>query len=416
MTLRLAAWIARRYLWSRSAGRFAPLLTATAIASVAVGTLALIVVMSVMRGFKQELTDRLLGFNAHITLTRGADAPPLGRDDVDLILAGADLRDLSPFVQGEVIAQSNAGGEPSAQGARVRGIDPTDLGVMGGVYFYFPETGDGFSELFKTGRGLPGAIVGSEIVTQLMVHPDFGDEIELTAPMAELGPSGELVPNRRAYRVSGIFRAGIFDLDSKYILMSLDEAKRLLGEQAIEGWQVRLSDATDSPGIIRMIEKRLPQGWKAAGVDSENKKLFAALALERLAMGAILVMVLLIASFAIGGVVLLVTAAKRRDAAILESIGTPGEKIRLVFMINAAFIGAIGSLLGLLSGVGVCLALMRWPIRLPDSYYLDLLPVDLDPLTAIAAALLGIAIAVIASLYPVRQATRLNPAEALRYE
>ncbi|MFA4875590.1 MAG: ABC transporter permease [bacterium] len=416
MNLRLAAWIARRYLWSRSAGRFAPLLTATAIASIAMGTLALIVVMSVMRGFKRELTDRLLGFNAHITLTKVATAQDMNRGELESIFAGADVRDVAPFVQGEVIAASRAGGESSAQGARVRGIDPAELGAMGGVSIYFPPTSEGFSELSAGGRGLPGAVIGNEVVGQLMVHPDFGDEIELTAPLAEVGPSGELMPNRRIYRVAGMFRAGIYDLDSKYILLSIEEAKRLLGEQAVSGWQVRLADATDAPGVLRAMQAKLPEGWKAQGVDAQNKKLFAALALERLAMGAILVMVLAIASFAISGVILLITAAKRRDMAILEAVGVAGRRIRVIFMLNAAFIGAIGSCIGLAAGIGICLAAMRWPIRLPDSYYLDFLPVDLDPILSAASAAAGIAIAIVASLYPVRQASELNPAEALRYE
>lgn len=416
MTLRLSAWIARRYLWSKSSGRFAPLLTATAIASIAVGIVALIVVMSVMRGFKRELTDRLLGFNAHITLTKTASAEDLSMADIEKLFSSASVRDITPFVQGEVLAQANGGGGESMQGARVRGIDPAELGAMKVISFYFPEDSSGFNELASFGNGLPGAIIGSEIVASLMVHPDFEDKLNLTAPLAEVGPAGELAPNRRTYRVAGVFRAGILDFDSKYILVSLDEAKKLLGEQITEGWQIRISDVAYVPKLLKALKKKLPEGWKAEGIDEHNKKLFAALALERLAMGAILAMVLMIASFAIAGVILLITAAKRKDMAILQSIGVAGSKIKLIFMLNAAFIGAIGSIIGFFFGVIICLAAMRWPIRLPDSYYLDFLPVDLNPVLSIASALAGIAIAVIASIYPVRNASHLDPAEALRYE
>ncbi len=418
MHLPLATWIARRYLWSRNAGRFAPLLTATAIASVAVGTVALIVIMSVMRGFKRELTDRLLGFNAHITFTRLAEGAPLSRPEILSLLQGFEVRDAAPFVQGEVIAQSGSSGEMTAQGARVRGIDPAEMGAISGISIYLPEGTGELTEVLtrRSDEGLPNAVIGSEVVGQLMVHPDFNDAIELTAPLAELTPSGDLVPNRGRFRVAGIFRAGIFDYDSKYLLLSLPEARRLLGEQSVEGWQVRLSRATDAPRVLAAIAARLPGGWKAEGVDAQNRRLFAALALERLAMGGILLMVLIIASCSIAGVVMLVVAAKRRDAAILESIGLVAGSVRRVFLLHAAFIGATGAAIGLGLGTLICEAILRWPIMLPDSYYLDFLPVELNPGLAAGFALLGALVAVAASVYPVHRAARVSPVEVLRYE
>jgi lipoprotein-releasing system permease protein len=413
---RLASWIAARYLRSRSAGRFAPLLRVTAIASIALGITALIVVMSVMRGFRRDLADRLLGFNAHITLTRTAAGEPLARDDVERLLQDASVRDIAPFVQGEVIAQT-LGSEPNAQGARVRGIDPASLGAMGSVHFYFPEGSAGLADVAPEARGaLPAAIIGSEVVAQLSVHPDFEDALELTAPLAELAPTGELMPSRMRVRVAGVFRAGIFDYDSKYILMSLDEARRLLGEEAMEGWQVRLARATDVPRVLAPLRARLPEGWEASGVDTKNRKLFAALALERLAMGGILAMVLVIASCATAGIVLLVIQAKRKDIAILAAIGVTPRSIRQIFLIHAALIGALGSSIGLAAGIGICLAMGHGRLRLPSSYYLEFLPVELSVGTAILFAAAGVAIAIAAALVPVRSASRLDPVEILRYE
>lgn len=417
MNISLASWIASRYLWSRSCGRFASLLTATAIASVAVGVLALIVVLSVMRGFKLELSDRLMGFNAHITLTKLQEGEELSREDVEEIVSGFDVRDIAPFVQGEVIAQSTSGDESAAQGARVRGIHPDALGALKRVDFYFPEGIDGIEILSGHKKGaLPSAIVGNEIVGQLMVHPDFGDTVELTAPLAEVGPTGDLMPNSRTFAVDGVFRAGIYDYDSKYILVSLKDAKNLLGEQASEGWHIRLGSTTDTPYVMAAIENRLPDGWKASGIHAQNKKLFAALKLERVAMSGILVTVLLIASCSIAGVIMLITAAKRKDMAILESVGLDPKAIRLIFLMNSAIIGAVGSLIGLGLGLMTCLAVERWPIRLPDTYYLDFLPVELDPLLSIVFAACGCAIAIAASIIPIQQASKLNVIEVLRYE
>jgi lipoprotein-releasing system permease protein len=417
MKMSLSSWIAARYLWSRNSGRFAPLLAATAIASIAVGVMALIVVMSVMRGFRTELADRLMGFNAHITIMRPADVELLSKEALGEVLASIDVRDVAPFVQGEVIAQSHTGGEPHAQGARVRGVDAAHLGAIQGVSFYFPEGVSGVDILDARQEGRTRkAIVGDEIVGQLLVHPDFGDELTLIAPLAEIGPTGELEPGSANFAVEGLFRAGVYDYDSKYILVSLEDARNLLGQQAEEGYFIRVPDASSVPEDVRLIKGRLPEGWRVEGIDTQNRKLFAALALERIAMGGILVMVLLIASCAIVGVIMLVTSAKRKDVAILASMGLAPRFVQRIFLINAALLGGIGSVAGLMLGLAVCFAARTWPIRLPATYYLDYLPVEIDPAVAALFAVCGCLVALLASIYPVRQASRLSVVEVLRYE
>lgn len=410
---KLTSWIAWRYLLSRRVGHFGPLLTVVAIVSVAIGMFSLIVVMSVMRGFKAELSDRLLGFNSHITLSRTSDeGPPLDRKDVEDLINGESIRDIAPFVQGEVIVKSHTTGELLAQGARVRGIEADRMGAMEGMIFsFFP------GENVLIGRdGLPGAIIGKEIVTQLAVHPDFKDTIEIIAPLADIGPNGEMVPNQRKFAVTGLFEAGLYDYDAKYVLLSIDDARRLLGQQAEEGWQIRIYDTDDASRALLKIHEKLPKGWKAVGWHEQNKKLFAALKLERIAMSAILVMALLIASFSISGVILLITAAKRKDVAILKSVGMKSRDVVCIFLSNSAFIGLIGSCIGLVGGLALCLAIEKWPIRLPDSYYLDFLPVDLNPFVAVLFSALGVAIAIAAAIYPVMQAVRTDVIEVLRYE
>lgn len=403
--MNLTAWIATRYLFSRRVGRYAPLLTATAVAGVAIGMMALVIVMSVMRGFKQELSERLVGFDSHITIVRSPLADELAFPQVAEFFTGESVRDIAPFVQGEVIALSSSSGDLLAEGARVRGIEAGEMGAMEGLEYYFPGEKD-----------FTGAVVGSEVASALKVHPDFEDKIELIAPLAELLPNGELGPNKREIKVAGVFRAGIFDYDSKYIFLPRAEAQRLLGLQAEEGWMIRLADADSVPSALATLRNKLPAGYSAVGWNEQNLRLFAALKLERIAMGAILLMVLLIASFSIVGVVLLVTSAKRKDIAILKSIGMTGSFIGKIFLAYASFIGAIGSSAGLFGGLAVCLLLKRWPVRLPDSYYLDWLPVDINFTAAILFATAGVVVAGISSVYPVKQAVKLDPVEVLRYE
>lgn len=403
-------WIAFRYFRSQRATRYAGLLTIVSVLGVAAGMLALVVVMSVMKGFRTELSDKLLGFNAHITLTKSSEAQNLSHSDVVSLLKNVHVRDIAPVVQGEVIAESHLSDEALSQGARVRGIDPNELGAMSSVEMRFTD-GENAGSAIKS-----GAVVGSEILGQLSVHPDFEDVIKLTAPLAEVMPNGELGPVSRQYRVAGAFRAGIFDYDSKYILLSIDEARKLLGEQAEEGWHIRLEEPADSPNIATMLKRKLPRGWTVASWNEQNRKLFAALKLERTAMSMILLTVLVIASFSIVGVILLVVTSKRKDMAILEAIGMTKKMIGLIFLSLASMIGATGSLLGLLGGFAVCFSIKRWPIALPASYYLDTLPVDVNVLAALAFALVGVFVAALASVYPVRQVTKLNPLESLRYE
>jgi lipoprotein-releasing system permease protein len=413
MNISLSSWIASRYLWSRNSGRFAPLLTATAIASIAVGVMALIVVMSIMRGFRAELADRLMGFNAHITITKLAEGEKIAAADLEAVLRGIDVRDVAPYVQGEVIAQSVSGGELVAQGARVRGLDAARMGAVEKVSFYFPPEGEGMDAL-KAGRR--AVVVGNEIVGQLMVHPDFGDRLELIAPLADVGPTGEFEPNRLEFDVEGVFRSGVFDYDSKYVLTSIEDASELLGQQAEEGYLIRLADTADTPAAAAMISERLPEGWRAQSIDVQNKKLFAALRLERVAMGGIMVMVLMIASCAIAGVILLLTGAKRKDVAVLMSMGLGVRSVKRIFLTNAAIVGAAGSLIGLALGLAGCAFVEVWPIRLPASYYLDFLPVEIDPFTSLLFAACGMVVAVLASIYPVHQASRMSVVDVLRYE
>jgi len=410
----ITPWIAWRYIFSRKIGHFGPLLTVVAMASIAIGMLSIISVMSVMRGFKAELTDRLLGFNAHITVTKTSDdAPAVLTEDIRRMLSGKSVRDVAPFVQGEVIVKSISTGELLAQGARIRGVDSGRLGAMEGLEFYFPE-----GENVLSGRDnlSGGAIIGNDMVMQLAVHPSFNDSIEIIAPLANVGPSGELEPNRKKFAVIGLFHAGIYDYDAKYILLTIDDARRLLGQQAEEGWQIRLDDIASVPAVLAGFKEVFPEGWEATGWHDQNKKLFSALKLERIAMGAILVMALLIASFSIGGVVFLITAAKRKDIAILQSVGMKSGDIMRIFLLGATYIGAVGSAIGLVGGMVLCFAVEIWPLRLPDSYYLDYLPVDLNPLVAVLFSVLGVGIAVVSAIYPVRQAMKTSVVDVLRYE
>lgn len=409
-------WISKRYFRSMKRQRFLPLLTVVSICGVALGVASLVCVLSVMRGFNQELERKIMGFNAHVTITEKKSDQKLNEDLIRAILLDRYVKDAAPFVEGEAIAQSSTFGELAATGVKVRGIDPKSLGTLSEVEFYFPEGVAEFSELKSTKSKLPGVILGSEILPQLTVHPDFEDSVEIVAPLAEVGPTGELGPKMRKYRLIGTFRSGVFDYDSKLAFVSLAEAKKLLGVQKTSGWQITLEDSSKAPYIASLLRNNLDNGWIVESWDTQNKKLFAALKLERWAMGIILSLIVLIASFSIIGVIMMMVSGKRKDIATLQAIGMKASEAKRIFLFYSLYIGAIGSTIGGLIGTILCLILMRYPIRLPSSYYLDILPVDWSLFWSAFFILAGTLIAILASFYPVKQATAEAPIVTLRYE
>lgn len=410
-----AFWISGRYFRSMRGQRFLPLLSIVSIAGVALGVMALVTVLSVMRGFSQELEKKMMGFNAHVTITRTPGGMNVNDDLIRAILSDKYAKEISPFVEGEAIAQSKTIGEVSATGVRVRGIDPASMGSLKTVEFYFPEGSEGFGELNKA-KPLPAIVLGSEILAQLTVHPDFEDKVELVAPLAEVGPTGELEPKMRGYRLAGAFRSGVYDYDSKVAFVSIPEARRLLGAQAVSGFHITLTDSSDAPRVASMLKSGLGEGWRVDSWETLNKKLFAALKLERYAMSMILLLIVLIASFSIVGVIMMIISAKRKDVATLRAIGMNERFSGKIFLYYGFIIGTIGSLTGGVLGSVLCSLLMRYPIRLPSSYYLDLLPVDWSAGWTALFVVCGIIISVAASLYPVSQATAETPVATLRYE
>lgn len=416
--MKLSIWIAWRYLLSNKTGHFGRLLSGVAISGIAVGILALIVVLSVMRGFNEELTRKLLGFNSHLTVEKLLPSDVnIDSKEVVRIIGEDRVVEVSPFVEGEVIAKSFSTGQMLAQGARVRGVDSKKLGSMKGMNYVFGGKSYPLEEFsFGENAQNPDAIIGNDMVLQLSIHPSFADEIELVAPLASLSYSGELIPNKRSYKVSGIFKSGLYDFDAKYVLVGLDEAKRLLGEQAREGLRIKLTNIDDIKPAEAKLKEAFGDSVKIRSLNEHNSKLFAALKLERIAMSAVLVMAILISSFTISGIVLLVTSSKRKDVGILSSMGFSHRQIIMVFVMYAIMIGMVGSFIGLVASSAICYFLQASPISLPESYYLDYLPVNFHLLWALFLSLVGVLVAGLAAVYPTLGAMRYKIVELLRYE
>lgn len=372
------------------------------------GTLALVTVLSVMRGFSGELERKMMGFNAHIQIVKKDSSNTYDIKAEENILSGK-LRSISPFVEGEAIAQTKSIEQVEAAGVKVKGISPSFLEDLRDVEFYFP------SKKLPSPEG-KNIILGGELLSQLSVYPDFDDIVELVAPLAEVGPTGELEPRLASFELAGSFNSGIYEHDSKVVFISLEEARGLLGVQATEGWQIMLKDPFEAPRLAKILSSKLGDDFRINSWDDQNKKLFAALKLERIAMGAILSLMILIASFSIAGLVMMVVYGKRKDIAILRSVGLSAKNVQKVFLCYGLWIGLVGSIIGAFLGSLLCLLLNIRPIHLPSAYYLSILPVEWSLGWTSLFVFIGIVVSVAASLYPVRQATAEDPVLSLRYE
>ncbi|HQG14150.1 MAG TPA: ABC transporter permease [bacterium] len=410
--MKFSSWIAWRYFFSGNSSQFGPFLSAVSVTGIAIAIFFMVVVMSVMTGFRSELTDRLIGFNAHVEISADADSSSdLSAEKILQLANWKGLGSVQRYVEGEVIARSDASGEMLLQGARLRGIDPDDISAISRAEFHFPQV-DGSEENGWHG----GALIGREIVGQILVHPDFGDSIEIVAPLAEVGPSGELSPNMRKVRVDGVFKTGIYEHDSKFILLPYELAEAALGLQGRRGFRLFLADPFDAQDLVAKLNATLPEGWTAIGWQEKNKRLLSALRLERIGMGIILTLALVISSLSIGGVLLLLIASKRKDMAVLRSLGLRERSIAAIFSLNSFYIGMAGTLIGMILGVAVCLLLEAKPLSLPSSYYLEYLPVDLSVYSVMAPAVLGSLVSIAAGIRPAFGASKFSVADALRYE
>lgn len=413
--IRFPSFVAKRYLFSRGEPRFTSFLAAVAVCGVAVGIAALIVVISVMTGFAKDLESKLMGFNPHVTVL----FPGQGSSEIaeEIKKNFSDVKDVGPFVTGEVIAQSVRGESSGAMGAKVYGVKTIPKRMFQTAKFYWGGGVEGEVWWHKIVSPLDeGVILGHEMLYQIGVYPDFEDRVHLIAPFGGIDPLGNLMPKRREYKVSGGFKSGFFEYDIKYILMPYDEAVKLLGSQGRYGLQIMLKNAHDVNGFTEKLGKFLGQSYEVSSWTAKNKKLFAALKLEKLAMTFLLFLIIVIASFSIVGVALMIFFSKRRDLAVLMAMGASQKNIEKIFLLHGGFIGLIGALSGTVIGFILCMIIARSNIVLPPSYYLDYLPVSINGWLMLVMGLGGIAISLAAAYYPAKRAAATDPVALLRYE
>jgi lipoprotein-releasing system permease protein len=446
--------VAARHLRAKKTGFLAASGTLSILA-VAVSSCMLISVLSVMGGFRADLTKKILGNHAHIVIDRSYEE----LEDWEPILEKAATADgvigATPYLQVEVMVSSLS----SRAGAILRGIDPktisdvTDLGknmTHGDLdYLAHPErildapVGENkkgaldamLEDAERTAaRGIPednedtedneespadampGLVVGQELARALRLV--VGDRVTVVSPRGDLGPTGP-IPNTRSFRIAGIFYSGMYEYDMKHAYIDLEVAQRFFrAEDKISGIEIKLDDVEEAPELAATLGPTLGRDelrvrdWKMM-----NRQLFGALALEKLAMFITLGIAILIAGFSVFGTLTLLVQEKRREVGILKTMGTSARGVIRIFVIEGLLIGLAGGLMGLGLGFVLTFAAEHFGIRMnPEVYYIDKLPVHLDPTEFALVGAATVVVCLAATLFPAYQASRVRPVDALRYD
>jgi lipoprotein-releasing system permease protein len=409
--------IARRYLRSRRGARTASLNTVISTGGVAVGVTALIVVLGVMNGLRNDLRERILVANPHLrVLTYGAG---LRMDDWRNALRIVRQQPGVVAAAPEVISQAGiTAGADYGEGVNVVGFDP-DTGRMSVTSL--PRSIAKGDLSFKTSKPDVdgGILLGVRLAGRLGVYP--GDIITLVpVTQAKMNPAlGVAVPRFWKFEVTGLFDTGMFQYDNQFVVLSLEKAQTFTGlGAAVSGIAVRVGDPNLAPVIGEALEKRLGYPYRALDWQTQNANLFSALQLEKLAMGLIIFFIMVVAAFNIVGTLTMVVTDKTKEIGILRAMGLTSPAVGRVFLIQGAVIGIVGTLLGLLLGLTVAYVVDEsgWIRINPAVYFIDHLPVHVEPLDVLVVVGASIAVAVLATLYPSRTAAGLTPVEAIRHE
>ncbi|MBV9347689.1 MAG: lipoprotein-releasing ABC transporter permease subunit [Pseudolabrys sp.] len=403
-----------RYLRARRKEGFISVIAGFSFLGIMLGVATLIIVMAVMNGFRTELLDKILGLNGHL-LIQPIEKPLSDWEEVADRVSKADgIRLAAPIVEGQALASSpyNSGG------VLVRGIRLKDLQKLPSIARNIKQgTLEGFDDQ-------QGVVIGRRLADQLSLRS--GDNITLVAPRGAVTPMGT-TPRIKVYRIAAVFEVGMSEYDSAFVFMPLSEAQAYFNRAGdvtaievytanpdrVDRYRKAVTDSAQRP--IFMID------WR-----QRNATFFNALQVERNVMFLILTLIVLVAALNIVSGLIMLVKDKGRDIAILRTMGAAQGAIMRVFLITGASIGVVGTLVGLLLGVVVCLNIesirqfLSWltntELFSPELYFLSKLPANMDIGETAAVVVMALTLSLLATLYPAWRAARLDPVEALRYE
>lgn len=407
--------IGLRYTRARRRNHFISFISFSSMLGVALGVTALIVVLSVMNGFQKELRTRILSVASHIQIEGAEGSLPNWEQVGKEAEAHPDVLAAAPYVQ----AQSMLAANQEVRGVLVRGIEPA---LEEKVADFAAQMQVGKLESLAAGEF--GIVLGSELARALRVQP--GDKVTVIAPQGAVTPVG-MTPRLKAFTVTGIFEVGMFEYDSGLALIHLDDAQRLyrLGD-TVSGVRLKLADLFEAPRVTRELAGSLNADAYLTDWTRSHANFFRAVQIEKNMMFIILSLIVAVAAFNIVSTLVMAVTDKEADIAILRTLGARPASIMAIFMVQGALIGFIGLALGVVGGVSLALNIdvvvpfiervLGTQILAKDVYYISDLPSDLQWGDVFGVTAISFILALLATIYPSWRASRLQPAEALRYE
>ncbi len=411
----LILYIGLRYTRAKRRTQFISFITLTSVLGIALGVTALITVLSVMNGFEAELRERILGMTSHTTIT-GRDGTLQQWQQLEKkLLDYPHVEGSAPYVRGQVMI--NAGRRVS--GAALRGILPE----------YEPKVSEvankmTFGQLSDLSAGGFGVILGQELASYLGVIK--GDKVTVISPQVNSTPAG-ILPRLKRFTVVGIFKVGMYEYDRNMAIIHIADAAKLfrLGD-AVSGLRLRLDDLFNAPRISQSLASKLYYEYRVSDWTKAHSNFFRAIKTEKRVMFIILLLIVAVASFNIVSTLVMVVTDKRCDIAILKTQGFSNLSVMGVFIVLGGIIGIVGIALGTLGGVLLALNIetivpgiegfFDVQFMAADVYYISDVPSKLHWADVYSIAGIAFLLSLLATLYPAWQASRINPAEVLRYE
>lgn len=404
----------RRGRRGRRKDGFMSFISGMSVASIALGVAALIIVLSVMNGFQKEVRDRMLSVIPHVEIraSKGALTDVEGVEKV--LQAQSDVVAAAPFVEGQGLFSSGA----VVRGAVVKGIDPAkEPGVS-----ELAQSVSG-AELWDLKPKAFQVILGQALARQLRVH--IGDKVALLVPEGNMTPAG-LIPRMKQLTVAGYFSSGHYEYDSTYALVNIEDAAALYRTGGPQGLRVKTTDMDRAPQIAAKLVSVLPSGLYATDWSRQNRTWFAAVQVEKRMMGIILFLIVLVGAFGLVSTLVMTVKEKQSDIAILRTLGASRASIMSIFVVEGTIVGLVGVLSGVAAGlliaenVGAIVSAIESMLGvefLPQEiYFISSMPSDPRMSDIVPIAVLSFLLSLAATLYPSWRASKIHPAEALRYE
>jgi len=405
-----------RYLRSKRKRSAISVLTWISVIGVAIGVMALNVVLSVMNGFDDDLKSKIVGLNAHIVIT-GYENHTLSdyQNVLDVVKKMDHVVSAGPYTEGQALARS----KDKSLGIMVWGVDPDHPQAVADLdkYLWDAKSADLKTPIVLGSGRAERIFLGAELARHLQVV--VGDDVILFLPILQQTPMG-MMPMSKKFQVVGLLSTGMYDYDSSYSFVSLTNGQSVYQLQGdVTGIALKLDNVDLAPKVAAEIRKKFNGQYFVQDWLQMNRNLFVALQTEKWVMGIILSLIVLVAALNIVNPLTMMVIDKTKEIGILKAMGATDRSVTFIFIFEGMFIGLLGILLGVLGGYVLCQIIALVPIPMPGGgmvYYIDRLPVKVDPFVSyVIIPIFSVLLCFLATLYPARQAAKLEPVDAIRY-